>query len=96
MVIGELARVTNFIGNSLSELDSKSRIELRDQIRKSPGKYIAELYERENNYLYDLAKLGVFTIAQLEEMCIGDYYNYFVKELKDVEKMNPTAKKKTE
>lgn len=44
---------------------------------------VKELYEQENGALIDLAKKGAYTVQQLEQMPIGEYYGYLAKELKD-------------
>jgi hypothetical protein len=64
-----------------------------DDFLKPISFYIRKLYERENEQIIDLAKLGVYTVHELEEMQIGNFYSYLAKELRDIEKIRPKNKK---
>lgn len=52
-----------------------------------------QLYERENELLYDLAKKQVYSLKELESMNIGDFYSYLAKELKDSSELIKKTKK---
>ena len=77
----------------MREIDDEFRAREGDDIEKPPMHYVRKMYEHENEQLYDLAKFNVFSVAQLEAMRIGEFYNYLVKEMKDLAKLKPKKKK---